>query len=146
MNFDVQSTSVQPVKLIGKFPKLTTTLRAEVLATMLAGDDMSGVESVFASGSTKLATVMRALTRRYRWPITRREFATNMDDGRVAWVSTYALPAEVVAGAFSVGADVWIAEVRAARSKRLAASTRRPASPLINSNQNEQASSPESKT
>jgi hypothetical protein len=43
---------------------LTTTLRAEVLATLLAGDDMAGMDSVFSNGSTKLATVMRALTRR----------------------------------------------------------------------------------
>lgn len=142
MSFDVQSTSVQLVKLVGKFPKLTTTLRAEVLATMLAGDDMSGVESVFASGSTKLATVMRALTRRYRWPITRREFATNTADGQVAWVSMYTLPAEVVAGAFSVGADVWIAEVRAARSKRLAAPTRRSVTSPFESDIREQAQSP----
>jgi hypothetical protein len=62
------------------------------LATMLARDDMTGVESVFSNGSTKLATVMRALTRRYRWPIERQEFATNMVDGRAAWGSMYTLP------------------------------------------------------
>jgi hypothetical protein len=103
----------------GKLPKLTTTLRAEVLATMLAQDDMTGVESVFSYGSTKLATVMRALTRRYRWPIERQEYATNMADGTVAWVSMYTLPAEAIASAFELGAGAWIAEVRAARLKRL---------------------------
>lgn len=103
---------------VGKFPKLTTTLRAEALATLLAGEDMSGVASVFASGSTKLATVMRALTRRYRWPIERTEFATNLPDGRVAWISMYTLPAGTVASALDLGADAWIAEVRAARLKR----------------------------
>lgn len=102
----------------GKFPKLATTLRAEVLATMLAGDDMTGVESVFSTGSTKLATVMRALTRRYRWPIERREFATNIAGGRVAWVSMYTLPADAVARAFELGAAAWIEDVRAARLKR----------------------------
>lgn len=124
MNFDVQSTSVQPMKLVGKFPKLTTTLRAEVLATMLAGDDMSGVESVFASGSTKLATVMRALSRRYRWPIERQEFATNTADGQVAWVSMYTMPATAVARAFDLGAAAWIEEVRAARLRRPARNTK----------------------
>jgi hypothetical protein len=108
----------------GRFPKLTTTLRAEVLATMLAGDEMAGMESVFANGSTKLATVMRALTRRYHWPIERQEFATNMADGRVAWVSRYALPATVIASAFAAGAAAWIAEVRVARLKRRARPTR----------------------
>ena len=114
----------------GRFPKLITTLRAEVLATMLAGDDLAGVESVFANGSTKLATAMRALTRRYPCPIKRQEFANNMADGRVAWVSMYTLPVETIASAFDVGADEWIAEVRAARLKRLAARPRRAASAI----------------
>lgn len=105
----------------GKFPKLTTTLRAEALATLLAGENVSGMASVFANGSTKLATVMRALTRRYRWPIERKEFATNVSDGRVAWVSTYLLPAAAIASAFDRGAEAWIAEVRVARLKRLTA-------------------------
>jgi hypothetical protein len=123
----------------GKFPKLTTTLRAEVLATMLASDDMAGVESVFSSGSTKLATVMRALTRRYHWPIKRQEYATNMSDGKVAWVSMYTLPAQAVADAFALGAETWVAEVRAARSRRLAAPTRRSAPSPFGSTTNEQA-------
>jgi hypothetical protein len=129
----------RPVNAPGKFPKLTTTLRAEVLATMLAADDMTGVESVFANGSTKLATVMRALTRRYRWPIERQEYATNMADGRVAWVSMYTLPAEAISNAFAAGAEVWIAEVREARSRRLAAPARRSAPFPFGSNANEQA-------
>ncbi|MDB4873312.1 MAG: hypothetical protein JWL97_4316 [Gemmatimonadales bacterium] len=117
----------QRVPAPGKFPKSTTTLRAEVLATMLAGDDMAGIESVFANGTTTLATVMRALTRRYRWPIERREFATNTDDGKVVWVSMYVLHPDAIAGAFAIGAEAWIAEVRTARLKRLAAPQRRAA-------------------
>lgn len=123
----------------GKFPKLTTTLRAEVLATMLAGEDVTGMASVFASGSTKLATVMRALTRRYRWPIELREFATNTTDGQVAWVSMYTMPATAIARAFDLGAEAWIEEVRAARSRRLSAPTRPPASLALESNTNELA-------
>lgn len=45
---------------------------------------------------------MRALTRRYRWPIERREFAANGLDGRVAWVSMCALPAATISGALSL--------------------------------------------
>jgi hypothetical protein len=123
----------------GKLPKLTTTLRAEVLATMLAQDDMTGVEGVFANGPTKLATVMRALTRRYRWPIKRQEYATNMPDGTVAWVSMYTLPVEAVAGAFALGAEAWIAEVRVARLRRRAAPTRRSMLSPFGSTTNEQA-------
>jgi hypothetical protein len=128
-----------PQSAPGKFPKLTTTLRAEALATLLAGEDVSSMASVFANGSTKLATVMRALTRRYRWPIERQEYPTNMADGRVAWVSMYTLSAEAVAGAFALGAETWIAEVRAARMRRLAAPTRRSAPSPFRANTNEQA-------
>jgi hypothetical protein len=102
----------------GKFPKLTTTLRAEALATLLISADVTGSESVFAHGATKLGTVMRALTRRYRWPIARREFATNLPDGRVAWVSMYELPAATIDAAFDAGAQTWIDEVQVARAAR----------------------------
>jgi hypothetical protein len=130
----------------GKLPKLTTTLRAEVLATMLAGDDMAGVESVFASGSIKLATVIRALTRRYRWPIECREFATNAAGGRVVWVSMYAIPATAIASAFAAGAESWIEEVRIARSRRLTAPMRQRATTPLVSNTDEQAWSPKGRT
>ena len=110
----------------GKFPKGATTLRAAVLATMLAGD-AAGAYGLFAHGSTKVATVMRALTRRYRWPIERREFATNTPDGLVAWVSMYTLPQSVIAAAFEQGAGDWIAEVHAARNRRRASKNILPA-------------------
>ena len=48
----------------GKFPN-AGTLRAEVLAVLLASEDMAGMESVFA-GANRLSTVIRALTKRYR--------------------------------------------------------------------------------
>jgi hypothetical protein len=130
-----KSTRTQP----GKFPKSTTTLRALVLATMLAGDDVSGMESVFFSGSTKLATVMRALTRRYRWPIECREFPTNAPGGQVVWVSMYVIPAAAIVSAFGAGAETWIGEVREASSKRLAAPTRRAPLAPFGSTTNEPA-------
>lgn len=110
----------------GKFPKSTITLRAAVLATLLAGEEVPGLEIAFSNGSTKLATVMRALTRRYRWPIERNEFATKTADGQKAWVSMYTLRADVVASAFDHGAAAWIEEVHTARSLRVA----RPASAI----------------
>lgn len=48
-----KSTHAQPYEFKpGKFPKLTPTLRAEALATLLASDDVAGLESVFANGAT----------------------------------------------------------------------------------------------
>lgn len=93
------------------------TLRAEVLAVLLASEDMAGMESVFA-GAHRLSTVIRALTRRYGWPIERHEFAANTVDGRAAWVSMYCLPPETITKALELGAAGWIDEVKAARYKR----------------------------
>jgi hypothetical protein len=101
----------------GRFPG-AATLRAEVLATLLASDDMSDLQSVFEHGTTRLAIVMRALSRRYHWPVERREFATNLPDGRVAWASLYTLPAAVIADAAAAGAGEWVARVKAARAER----------------------------
>jgi hypothetical protein len=96
-----------------------------VLATLLASDDMSDLQSVFEHGTTRLAIVMRALSRRYGWPVERREFATNTPDGRTAWVSLYALPAAVIASATAAGAGDWVARVKAARAARRADLLRR---------------------
>jgi hypothetical protein len=123
VQIDQPSEATTSARAPGKFPKLATTLRAGVLATLLAGEEVPGMEIAFANGSTKLATVMRALTRRYRWPIERTEFATKTADGRAAWVSMYTLPAEVVASAFDHGAAAWIEEVHTSRSLRLARPT-----------------------
>jgi hypothetical protein len=95
------------------------TLRAEVLAVLLASEDMAGLESAFAKkGATRLSTVVRALTRRYGWPIERHEFAANTVDGRAAWVSMYCLPPEAITRALELGAAGWIDEVKASRYKR----------------------------
>lgn len=141
-DIELHSVRVTPesLRIAGKFPKLTTTLRAGVLATLLAGEEVPGMQAAFANGS-KLATVIRALTRRYRWPIERNEFSTKTADGQKAWVSMYTLPAEVVASAFDHGAAAWIEEVHTARSLRLAAPGRRTASSFFGSNDNKQAKS-----
>jgi hypothetical protein len=100
----------------GKFPN-ASTLRAEVLAVLLASEDMAGMESAFA-GAHRLSTVIRALTRRYDWTIERREFSTNTMDGRAVWVTAYSLPPETIAKELELGAAAWIEEVRSARANR----------------------------
>ncbi len=110
----------------GKYPK-PETLRAEVLAVLLSSENMAGIESVFATSGARLGTVVRALTRRYGWPIERREFATNTPDGRAAWVSMFVLPAPTIASAVELGAGDWIAKVKVARAGRRAALQRRAA-------------------
>lgn len=94
------------------------TLRAETLLVLLASDDMTSVESLFAHRKVALNTVIRALMRKYGWPIERSDFPTNTADGRAAWASVYSLPQEVIDAALEAGGRDWIDGMRAARSAR----------------------------
>ena len=102
-----------------RFPKMPGTLRAEVLAVLLASDDMTGVESMFDQRKQSLATVVRALIRKYGWPIERRDFPTTTAEGRAGWASVYCLPQEVIEAALAGGGQDWLDGVRAARAARL---------------------------
>lgn len=105
----------------GKFPNIGSTLRARVLVVLLASDDMTGVESIFEHARTSLNTVIRALTRKYHWPIERRDFPVNIGDGRSGWASTWCLPQEVIDAALEAGGRDWLdgmAAAKAAGAKR----------------------------
>lgn len=101
-----------------KYPKGPTSIRAHVLAVLLASEDMTGYESIFAHRKASLATVVRALIRKYNWPIEREDFPTNTADGRAAWATVYSLPQDVIDAALRGGARDWLDGVRAARKVR----------------------------
>ena len=101
-----------------KYPKGPTSIRAHVLAVLLASDDMTGFESIFAHRKAALSTGVRALIRKYNWPIEREDFPTNTADGRAAWASVYSLPQEAIDAAFKAGAQDWLDGVNAARKVR----------------------------
>lgn len=110
---------------VGRFPTGPSSMRAQVLAVLLASDDMTGVESIFENRKVTLNTVVRALMRKYGWPIERHDFPTNTIDGRAAWASVYSLPQEVIDAALGAGGRDWIDGVRAARGARLRRVVRR---------------------
>ena len=105
---------VQP----GRFPAVGTSLRARTLVVLLSDDDMTGVESLFEHRKITLNTVVRALTRKYGWPIERRDFPTNLADGRAAWASVYSLAPEVVAAALAAGGREWLEAMQAMQAGR----------------------------
>lgn len=102
-----------------RFPAISGTMRAEALAVLLRSDDMAGVESMFAHRKVSLGTVMKALMRKYGWPIERRDFPVNTDDGRGAWASVYCLPQEVIDAALEAGGQDWLDGMKAMRAARL---------------------------
>lgn len=109
----------------GRFPSGPSSLRAQVLAVLLASDDMTGVESIFENRKVTLTTVVRALTRKYGWPIERHDFPTNTADGRAAWASVFSLPQECIDAALDAGGRDWVDGVRAARGARARRTVRR---------------------
>ena len=100
-------------------------MRAQVLAVLLASDDMTGMESIFDGRKVTLHTVVRALMRKYGWPIERHDFPTNTADGRAAWASVFSLPQAVIAAALEAGGRDWLDGVRAARQARRQRAVRR---------------------
>ena len=104
----------------GRFPTVGTSLRAETLLVLLSNDDMTGVESLFEHRKIALNTVIRALIRKYGWPVERSDFPTNTADGRGAWASVYSLAPEVVEAALADGGRDWVAAMRAVRAARSA--------------------------
>ena len=109
----------------GRFPTMASTMRAETLLVLLTSDDMTGVESLFEHRKVSLNTVVRALMRKYGWPIERRDFPTNTADGRAAWASVYCLSQQVIDAALAAGGHDWIAGVKAARCGRAKRAARR---------------------
>lgn len=110
---------------IGKFPTGPSSMRAQVLAVLLTADDMTGVESIFENRKVTLNTVVRALTRKYGWPVERRDFPTNTGDGRAAWASVFCLPQEVIDAALAAGGRDWLDGVAAAKGARSRRTVRR---------------------
>lgn len=102
----------------GRFPAVGSSLRAQTLVVLLSDEDMIAVESLFEHRKIALNTVMRALMRKYGWPIERRDFPTNTADGRAAWASVYSLSAEVVRAALDNGGREWLDGMRAAGAAR----------------------------
>jgi hypothetical protein len=99
----------------GNLPHKRATVTAEVLARLLAGERMTGLEAVGCASTTRLAAVVEYLQSDYGWHIERTDRAAGCSDGRVAWISVYWLGPAVIAEAMAAGAAAWCAEVRAAR-------------------------------
>jgi hypothetical protein len=89
------------------------TARGAVLAVLLSNEDQAGAEPM--RGRITLAAIVRALKRKYHWPIETTSFPSNAADGRATWATVYSLPPEVIARALANGGRDWLAGRRAAR-------------------------------
>jgi hypothetical protein len=82
------------------------TVRGAVLAVLLSNSDQAGAEPL--RGRVTLAAIVRALKRKYHWPIETTSFPSNAADGRATWATVYSLPPEVIAAAMDAGGRDWL--------------------------------------
>jgi hypothetical protein len=82
------------------------TARGAVLAILLSNADQAGAEPL--RGRVTLAAIVKALKRKYHWPIETTSFPSNAPDGRATWATVYSLPAEVIAKAMDERGRDWL--------------------------------------
>ena len=82
------------------------TARGAVLAVLLSNAEQAGAEPL--RGRVTLAAIVRALKRKYHWPIETTSFPSNAADGRATWATVYSLPPAVVARALNAGGRDWL--------------------------------------
>lgn len=82
------------------------TARGAVLAVLLSDSDQAGSEPL--RGRVTLAAIVRALKRKYHWPIETTSFPSNAADGRATWATVYSLPADVIAAALDDKGRDWL--------------------------------------
>jgi hypothetical protein len=117
----------------GQLPKRTNTVLANVLARLLRGGELTGMSSVFAEYTTRLAAVIFALENDYHWQIDRRDVDVATTDGRVATIVAYRLPREATISSISGFTDDWVEQVEADRAMlRLGAAAAKNAAMKLN--------------
>lgn len=99
---------------LGKFPSRLNGVSAEILARLLNGERLTGIDAVDSASTTRLASRIHYL-KECGWPIKKKEKAAGCRDGRLAWVAEYHMPDEIIARAKPAGAATWCASVKAAR-------------------------------
>lgn len=103
---------------VGIRPARTNTVLACVLARLLEGESLTGMESVFKQSTTRLSAFIHRLSRHYGWAIESTTLVAGTNDGRIAYISSYWLPSPVIASAFETGSREWIEKVNRAREQR----------------------------
>lgn len=100
---------------VGLFPKRRDTVRAEVLARFISGEEMTSMTAVFDASTTRLASQVHMLRTSYHWAIESVEQVVSTNDGRTAEVSAYRLSSQLAMKARAQGGAEYCAIVTAAR-------------------------------
>jgi hypothetical protein len=125
----ITDNNAQPGAVIGRLPERTDTVCAAVLAALLEGKVLTGMDSVIQHCTTRLSAVINELEKRHGWVILRERLQVTTSDGRTPTIAGYHLCASAIALAATQGADPWTAQVKTDWSmRRKKAKASRPAS------------------
>ena len=102
----------------GRLPKCVNSVRADVLALLLQGQFLTGMDAVLLLATTRLSAVIFALDNTHGWTIERHDIDAGTSDGRIEPIVAYWLPQTTIKQAFDAGAAKWIASVKAASADR----------------------------
>ena len=101
---------------VGLYPKRHSTIKADVLAQLLEGAELTGMDAVWQISTTRLASPVHVLRSAHGWQIESRGRTTDTSDGRTEEISVYSLPADVREAAMASGGTDYCASVKEARA------------------------------
>lgn len=104
--------------IVGTFMARRNTVRAEILARLLNGERLTGLDAVTGCSTTRLAPVIHALRTMYGWSIDSHEHDVGCRDGRVSEVAAYFMSHQNILSAFNAGASDFIKSVFEQRKAR----------------------------
>lgn len=99
----------------GGLPSKLATVTSEVLAHLLNGEHITGLEDVFNVSKNLMDVYIYCLEIAYGWTVERKKKVVVGKNGRMALVSEYWIDPEVIFLAKAAGADAKCAKVRTAR-------------------------------
>ena len=102
----------------GTLPSRQDTVTADVLARLMSGEQMTGLEAVVDSSTTRLAAIVWYLEAAYDWNINRTDKLVVCKDGSKETVTEYFLMPDAIDGAAANETVAWCADVRVARRNR----------------------------
>lgn len=109
--------SINDAGFLGTFPVRQNTVTAEVLARLISGENLTGMDAVYCASTTRLAAVVDYLEKCYGWVIDRIDVDVGTKDGRIAVIRTYFLPRATIRRAFDAGALKFCRAVTSERAK-----------------------------
>lgn len=102
-----------------RYPGKVDSARAEVLALLLMGEELTSLDAWRKVGTSRLAADVHAL-RESGWPVQTMSAEARCTDGHLATVALYKMPRKTIIEVMLDGAEAWCRDVKEARAQKRA--------------------------